>query len=108
MRPVTVAPFYGAEIRLASIALTGAGLQVNEEAEVLDVGGVAIPGLYAAGELTEGVIGDMYVTGGTSLTNGAVVGRIAGQSAAGRRPWRWDTRFASEEPRGDAPWRPSL
>jgi len=45
--------------------------------------GEAIPGLYAAGELVGGIFWFNY-PGGSGLTNGAVFGKIAGASAAGR------------------------
>jgi fumarate reductase flavoprotein subunit len=49
---------------------------------VLTEAGDVIPGLFAAGEATGGVIGDRYVGSGNSLSNGATFGRIAGQAAA--------------------------
>jgi fumarate reductase flavoprotein subunit len=39
-------------------------------------------GLYAAGELTGGVVGDLYVGSGNSLSNCATIGRVAGTEAA--------------------------
>jgi tricarballylate dehydrogenase len=55
---------------------------VSTDAEVLDLDGVPIPGLYAAGE----VIGLYYgtYTGATSVLRGAVFGRKAGLHAAAR------------------------
>jgi fumarate reductase flavoprotein subunit len=41
-----------------------------------------IPGLFAAGEVTGGIIGDRYVGSGNSLSNGATFGRIAGRTVA--------------------------
>jgi len=40
-----------------------------------------IPGLFAAGELVGGIFYNNY-PGGTGLINGAVFGKIAGESAA--------------------------
>ena len=46
----------------------------------MDTDGVAIPGLYAAGELVGGLFYFNY-PGGTGLMSGTVFGRIAGDSA---------------------------
>jgi tricarballylate dehydrogenase len=43
----------------------------------------AIPGLYAAGELVGGLFAFNY-PGGTGLMSGAILGRLAGASAAER------------------------
>ncbi len=59
------------------------GIEINENCEVLDNAGKAIPGLYAAGAETSGVYGDSYVyfEGGT-LGYAYNSGRIAGTSAS--------------------------
>jgi tricarballylate dehydrogenase len=59
------------------------GLRINTHAQVLDNDLAVIPGLYAAGELVGGLFYFNY-PGGTGLTAGAVFGRVAGRSAAGR------------------------
>jgi fumarate reductase flavoprotein subunit len=41
-----------------------------------------VPGLFAAGECTGGVLGGIYVGSGNSYTNCLVYGRIAGRNAA--------------------------
>ena len=63
----------------SSNVLTFGGLKVNAHAQVLNLDGVPIPGLYAAGE----VVGMYYktYTGATSVLKGAVFGRIAGIDA---------------------------
>ncbi|HZM33044.1 MAG TPA: FAD-dependent tricarballylate dehydrogenase TcuA [Burkholderiales bacterium] len=63
------------------ITFTFGGLRINTEAQVLDLEGAPVPGLYAAGELVGGIFWFNY-PGGTGLTNGAVFGRRAGASAA--------------------------
>jgi tricarballylate dehydrogenase len=63
------------------ITFTYGGLRINPEAQVLRPDGAAIPGLYAAGELVGGIFYFNYPAG-SGLTNGAVFGRIAGNSAA--------------------------
>ena len=47
----------------------------------IDVSGVPIPGLYAAGEILGGVYFHNYGSG-TGLVAGVVFGRIAGRQAA--------------------------
>jgi tricarballylate dehydrogenase len=65
------------------LTFTFGGLKIDTGARVVDSDGVAIPGLYAAGELVGGVFYFNY-PGGTGLMNGAVFGRIAGTSAGQR------------------------
>jgi len=62
------------------ITFTFGGLRINTDAQVIDVDGAAIPGLFAAGELVGGLFYFNY-PGGTGLMSGAVFGRIAGASA---------------------------
>jgi tricarballylate dehydrogenase len=57
-------------------------LRCNTHAQVLDLDGRPIPGLYAAGE-TMGIYYGRY-TGATSVLRGAVYGRIAGRHAAAK------------------------
>jgi tricarballylate dehydrogenase len=64
---------------------TFGGLKVDSSARVVNTDGLAISGLFAAGE-TMGIYYGTY-TGATSVLRGAVFGRIAGrQAAAGRLP----------------------
>ena len=73
-------PFY-AYPSTTGIVATYAGITVSPSAEVMDVFGEAIPGLYAAGEIMGGFHGAAYMTG-TSLGKATVFGRIAGANAA--------------------------
>jgi fumarate reductase flavoprotein subunit len=57
------------------------GLTINPKTEVLKESGEAIPGLFAAGEVTGGVHGGNRL-GGTAVTDFIVYGRIAGQQAS--------------------------
>jgi tricarballylate dehydrogenase len=61
---------------------TFGGIKINTRSQVLNADGAAIPGLYAAGEMT-GLYYKTY-TGSTSVLRGAVFGRIAGDEAAAR------------------------
>ena len=74
------APYYAA-VRVPTVHHTMGGVQINENAEVLDENGNVIPGLLAAGEVTGGIHGANRL-GGNALTDTVVFGRIAGKSAA--------------------------
>jgi tricarballylate dehydrogenase len=65
------------------LTFTFGGLKIDTSARVLDTEGAVIPGLYAAGELVGGLFYFNY-PGGTGLMNGAVFGKIAGESAGQR------------------------
>jgi len=63
------------------LTFTFGGLRIDPAtAQVLDTDFAPIPGLYAAGELVGGLFWFNY-PGGTGLMNGAVFGRLAGDSA---------------------------
>ena len=81
LKPVRTPPFYAARVRPATLVTTAAGLRIDDRAKVLDEGGEPIPGLYAAGETTGGVL-DLYFAGGISIANCMVFGRVAGKEAA--------------------------
>jgi fumarate reductase flavoprotein subunit len=82
MRPIRTPPFYAAEVRLTQLGLTSVGLRIDPDARVLNRATQPVPGLYAAGECTGGVMGDIYMGSGNSLSNCLTFGRIAGRSAA--------------------------
>lgn len=82
LEPIAEGPFYGVEVRPATCCFTACGLRIDRDANVLDSAGRAIPGLFAAGEVTGGVIGPRYVGSGNSYGNCVTMGRVAGQSAA--------------------------
>lgn len=79
---VRKAPFYAREVRGCVIGQTGAGLNINERAQVLDQHGRVIPGLYAAGEVLGCTVGKRYSGGGMGICNAMVFGRLAGTNAA--------------------------
>lgn len=60
------------------------GVEINEKAEVLDVNGNVIPGLFAAGEVTGGIHGSNRLCG-NAIADVIVFGCIAGTSAASRK-----------------------
>jgi fumarate reductase flavoprotein subunit len=82
LEPISTAPFFGAQIRPATVCFTACGPRIDRDARVLDRMGRPVPGLYAAGECTGGVIGPAYVGSGNSYANCLVFGRVAGASAA--------------------------
>jgi len=77
---IDTAPFY-AGARVPTVHHTMGGVEINENAQVLDVNGNVIPGLYAAGEVTGGIHGSNRL-GGNALADITVFGRIAGANAA--------------------------
>lgn len=77
---IEVAPFY-ATPRSPSLHHTMGGLEINDQAQVLDKDGKVIPGFYAAGEVTGGIHAGNRL-GGNALTDILVFGRIAGKNAA--------------------------
>jgi tricarballylate dehydrogenase len=63
------------------VTFTFGGVGITHDAQVRDIEGVPIPGLYAAGEMVGGIFYFNYPAG-TGLASGAVFGRRAGASAA--------------------------
>ena len=82
LEPIASGPFYAVEVRPATCCFTACGLRIDRDACVLDESGRPIAGLFAAGEVTGGVIGPRYVGSGNSYGNCVTMGRVAGQSAA--------------------------
>lgn len=80
--PLDAPPFEAYAIT-CGITFSFGGVRINTNAEVLDDGGDAIAGLYAAGEMAAGIFFFNY-PGGSGLTAGSVYGRIAGACAAAR------------------------
>ena len=79
-RPLDKAPFYAIEVEPV-LHHTMGGIKINSRAEVENSAGIAIPGLYAAGEVTGGVHGANRL-GGNAIADIIVFGQIAGTSAA--------------------------
>ncbi|MBQ4580276.1 MAG: flavocytochrome c [Clostridia bacterium] len=78
--PLDTAPYYAIKVT-AGIHHTMGGVKINTETQVLTAEGTAIPGLYAAGEVTGGVHGANRL-GGNAVSDFVVFGRIAGDEAA--------------------------
>ena len=78
--PLDTAPYYAIKVT-AGIHHTMGGVKINTSTQVLTADGTAIPGLYAAGEVTGGVHGANRL-GGNAVSDFVVFGRIAGEQAA--------------------------
>jgi fumarate reductase flavoprotein subunit len=81
LRAIDRPPFFAVEVRPAVVVLTGYGCRVDAEARVLDRGGHPIAGLFAGGEATGNVLGEMYLGSGNGVASAIIFGRIAGASA---------------------------
>lgn len=75
-KPIAVPPFHVARVWPKVHYIMG-GIEINDSAQVIDLDGAVIPGLYAAGEITGGVHGACRL-GGSSIIDCLVFGRIAG------------------------------
>ena len=78
--PLNTAPYYAIKVT-PGVHHTMGGLKINSATEVLTEDGTAIPGLFAAGEITGGVHGANRL-GGNAVADFVVFGRIAAESAA--------------------------
>lgn len=80
LHPLNNAPYYALKVTPGILSSRG-GLRINENSQVLNSSGEAIPGLFAAGETVGGVFGSGYKGGGFFM-EAVVSGRIAGIKAA--------------------------
>ena len=80
MIPMVQGPFY-AIAQWPAIHHCMGGLRINPNAQVIDVFGVVIPGLYAAGEVAGGVHGSNRL-GSNAIPDAISFGRVAGTNAA--------------------------
>lgn len=74
-------PFYCCRYVPGMMGGTRGGLHINENAQVLDVDGNPIAGLYAVGNCSSGVAG--YWAGGSTLGQGSVMGYVAAKHITG-------------------------
>lgn len=81
MRPMEKAPFYAVQIHPGDLG-TAAGLGSNEHAQVLDLDGNPIPGLYACGNDMAGIMTGTYPGPGITLGPALVFGYLAGMHLA--------------------------
>jgi tricarballylate dehydrogenase len=80
-QPIDTPPYAGYAVT-CGITFTFGGLRIDARAQVLDGDERPIRGLFAAGELVGGLFYFNYA-GGSGLMAGAVLGKVAGESAAG-------------------------
>ena len=76
-RPIATGPFYAIEIK-PGIHFTMGGVRINSRTQVMKPSKQAVPGLFAAGEVTGGVHGANRLAS-NSLLEGVVCGRRLGQ-----------------------------
>lgn len=83
LQQVSEGPFFAFEAE-PRIYTSYSGLEINTKAQVMDTRGLAIPGLYAAGDVTGHLVYQANLGGGgiSGLSMAAVYGRIAGAQAA--------------------------
>ncbi len=81
MAPLARGPYYAVKVVPGSLG-TFAGLTVNTHAQVLNALGQPIPGLYAAGNDMNSMMGGHYPSGGITLGPAMTFGFIAAHHAA--------------------------
>ena len=81
--PLDRAPFYAVQLHSSTLGTKG-GPRTSAKAEVLDVDGKVIPGLFAAGNVMAGPTGMVYGGAGGTLGPALVFGYLAGRTAAHR------------------------
>jgi 3-oxosteroid 1-dehydrogenase len=79
--PVDVAPFYAAEVHCGVLGTKG-GPRTNGSGQVLDLDGVPMRGLYAAGNVMASAMGMTYGGAGGTLGPGVAFGFLSGRAAA--------------------------
>jgi succinate dehydrogenase/fumarate reductase flavoprotein subunit len=79
--PVEKPPFYAATLWPGSVGTSG-GLLINAKAQVIDVNGKVIPGLYACGCNATSFAGMSYCGGGTAVGSTCVFAWVAGTEMA--------------------------
>jgi fumarate reductase flavoprotein subunit len=83
MVPCRTPPFYGVALRPTVMPVTGFGLRIDADGQVLrSSDDLPIPGLFAAGEIAGNVVGPSIFSGGAMVAGAVIFGRRAGQVAA--------------------------
>ena len=80
---LTKAPFYAVEIKMGALGTNG-GPKTNAQAQILDVDGQPIAGLFGAGNVISAPTGSVYAGAGGTLGPALTFGYIAGRAAAKR------------------------
>jgi len=79
--PVIEPPFFAVEIKMGTLGTNG-GARTNNKAQIIDVNGDVIPGLFAAGNVMAAATGSVYAGAGGTLGPALTFGYIAGREAA--------------------------
>jgi 3-oxosteroid 1-dehydrogenase len=74
-------PYFAVEIKSGALGTNG-GARTNAAAQILDVGGDPIPGLFGAGNVIASPTGSVYAGAGGTLGPALTFGYIAGRAAA--------------------------
>jgi len=82
--PIETPPFYGATLHAGSVGNLG-GLVVNKNAEVIDVQGEVIPGLYGTSNTTALLSHGFAYTSGACQAKSMIFGYLAARHAAGKK-----------------------
>jgi len=77
--PIEKPPFYAVEIVPGDLG-TKAGLRTDNSCRVFNADGAAIPGLYAAGNVTSSVMGRSYPGAGGTLSPAMTFGFLAAEA----------------------------
>lgn len=78
---ISVGPFYAVKMSPTIMGTMG-GVKTDEKGHVLNESGEVIPGLYAAGEMSNRCFYEYTYLGAGSLSSYSIMGRIAGENAA--------------------------
>ena len=98
LAPIENGPFYAVKVVPGSLG-TFAGIETDVRARVLDVSGEPIPGLFAAGNDMNSIMGGHYPSGGITLGPAMTFGFIAAETIAAG-DMAEDERFGRKENAG--------
>ena len=79
--PLEAPPFYAVELKMGALGTNG-GARTNASAQILDVDGKPIAGLFGAGNVIACPTGSVYAGAGGTLGPALTFGYIAGRAAA--------------------------
>lgn len=82
LAPLSTPPYYGAVYVPGTFGTCG-GLKINPNAQVVDLNGEVIEGLYAVGNCSSGVSGGTYMHGGMTIGSGSVMSWVAARHILG-------------------------
>lgn len=80
---VSVAPFFGMQLRLLNTGIAAAGVVAGESGRVLNTAGQPIPGLYGVGECAARLAAGVGYNSGYSLSRAMAFGYLAARDVGG-------------------------